>query len=46
MYIPVGRGLGDTPSSTPWRVRLGMRPNLKALLKDIEGPHPASKTKG
>jgi hypothetical protein len=28
------------------RVRLGMRPKLKALLKDIEGPHPASKTKG
>jgi hypothetical protein len=46
MYISVGRGLGDAPSSTPWRVRLGTRPKLKALPKDIEGPHPASKAKG
>jgi hypothetical protein len=45
MYILVGRGLGDAPSHTPWRVRSGMRPKLKALLKDIEGLYPASKTK-
>jgi hypothetical protein len=31
MYILVGRRLGDTPSRTPWRVRLGLRPKPQYL---------------
>jgi hypothetical protein len=39
MYIIVGRGPGDAPSSTPWRVRLGLRPKLKTLCSQTSRAH-------
>lgn len=31
MYILEGKGLGEVPSSTPWRARLGLRPKPQSL---------------
>ena len=31
MYIRVGQGLGDAPTYTPWRVRVGLRPKPQYL---------------